>query len=330
MRLLCPNCQKELQVDDRYAGQLMKCPLCTGTFTVPMLPSMPGAAAPPPPPPPPQGPAPLPPIQMHAPAASGGQAGQQPAVDTGPRHSLSISPRLITWLAPFSLIVVFVLMFFPWVGMYPGGIGVVTQSGWGVAFGSTSVDKDWDQEAMGSKVWDSKLYYGTSATAVQENIRKLKEPGASGYTILFAVLLIFAMLLSVGSTAISQKLISMQPPAALAPVWGMRSLIVAALATSALVLIILQSWSGSALEAQAVTQVRDAFKTDRATAISDTAKKRWDIEEGIVVGGYGVHTTRWLSLVIFFNALAVLGGVMDYLVERKGPQGMPQLNWAGS
>ena len=35
MNLLCPNCQKMLQVPEQYAGQLMKCPLCSGTFTVP-------------------------------------------------------------------------------------------------------------------------------------------------------------------------------------------------------------------------------------------------------------------------------------------------------
>src|SRR6202008_3614086 len=45
MNLLCPNCQKMLQVPEQYAGQLMKCPLCTGTFTVPALPQAP---APPP------------------------------------------------------------------------------------------------------------------------------------------------------------------------------------------------------------------------------------------------------------------------------------------
>ena len=48
MNLLCPNCQKMLTVPEQYAGQLMKCPLCAGTFTVPGLPpdapSMPAPA----------------------------------------------------------------------------------------------------------------------------------------------------------------------------------------------------------------------------------------------------------------------------------------------
>src|ERR1700722_17421884 len=47
MNLLCPNCQKPLTVPEQYAGQPMRCPLCSGTFTVPALPT-PVASAPPP------------------------------------------------------------------------------------------------------------------------------------------------------------------------------------------------------------------------------------------------------------------------------------------
>lgn len=59
MELLCPSCQRKLTIPDQYAGQLMKCPLCTNTFTAPAL-------APPPvtPPPPPMVTAPPPPPPM--------------------------------------------------------------------------------------------------------------------------------------------------------------------------------------------------------------------------------------------------------------------------
>ncbi len=46
INLLCPNCQKPLSAPVQYAGQLIRCPLCAGTFTVPPLPKM---SAPPPP-----------------------------------------------------------------------------------------------------------------------------------------------------------------------------------------------------------------------------------------------------------------------------------------
>ena len=47
MNLLCPHCQRMLSGLGGICRQLMKCPLCEGTFPVPGLP---GAASPPPPP----------------------------------------------------------------------------------------------------------------------------------------------------------------------------------------------------------------------------------------------------------------------------------------
>src|SRR5207248_4457653 len=93
MELLCPNCQKKLTVPEQYAGQLMRCPMCQGTFTVPSLPSAVAAepagpvgfGAPPPPPqseaygvaPEPADPAaPLPPVSETPSAASGVTAAQ--------------------------------------------------------------------------------------------------------------------------------------------------------------------------------------------------------------------------------------------------------------
>src|SRR5262249_25394014 len=145
MNLLCPNCQKMLQVPEQYAGQLMKCPLCTGTFTVPALPQAP---APPPAPPqqftPPQN-IPQPPPDMgmgHAPAPDHGAPSLPPAGYTHQR-SYTISSRAVSWIAPLCLIGTFALLFFPWVGMYPAGVAAATQSGWQAAFGGYWVHEVW-------------------------------------------------------------------------------------------------------------------------------------------------------------------------------------------
>ena len=53
MNLLCPSCQKMLQVSEQSAGQQMRCPLCNNTFTVPPLPDAPSLAPSPLPPLPP-------------------------------------------------------------------------------------------------------------------------------------------------------------------------------------------------------------------------------------------------------------------------------------
>src|SRR5215470_17975414 len=101
MNLLCPNCQKMLTVPEQFAGQLMKCPLCAGTFTVPGLPP---ASSPPPPDPAPamQGPSPsvsppqippepAPPLPLQPPPEMpGATCGTRPqtATTTSPKPSL--------------------------------------------------------------------------------------------------------------------------------------------------------------------------------------------------------------------------------------------------
>jgi hypothetical protein len=120
-----------LQVLDQFAGQMMKCPMCGGTFTVPGLQSTPSA----PPPPSPMSPsAPVMPFPTDGMAAP--PAGYQHV------YSLTLRPAVATWLAPVSQIVLFVLLFFPWV---ESGIGVAdpnpvipTFSGWQTGFGEFS------------------------------------------------------------------------------------------------------------------------------------------------------------------------------------------------
>src|SRR5271166_5273233 len=103
MNLLCPNCQKMLQVPEQYAGQLMKCPLCTGTFTVPALPQAP---APPPPPPQQFQPPQSVPQPHHDLGMGGGSAPEHAAAPAPPpagythQRSFTVSSRLMSWVAP--------------------------------------------------------------------------------------------------------------------------------------------------------------------------------------------------------------------------------------
>jgi len=112
MELLCPNCQQKLNIREQYAGQIMRCPLCNGMFTAPAM----GGAAPPPPPvysppassepfysggaPPPPAPAPAPP--------------PLPPGELTKCCTLTISPRVVPWIAPLCLGLVLLMTFLPW------------------------------------------------------------------------------------------------------------------------------------------------------------------------------------------------------------------------
>ncbi|HKB36419.1 MAG TPA: hypothetical protein VKD72_08200 [Gemmataceae bacterium] len=148
MNLLCPSCQKMLQVPEQYAGQQMRCPLCNSTFTVPPLPDAPSLAPSPPPPPPPATggaevypladdhnapPPPLPPTApppMVSPPRAPAPPSPPPVVgDYTKLRSILISPRVVPWIAPIALLLLFVLTFFPWIGK-----GSFSLNAWNLGF----------------------------------------------------------------------------------------------------------------------------------------------------------------------------------------------------
>jgi hypothetical protein len=135
MELLCPSCQQRIAIPDQYAGQLMKCPLCQGTFTAPNLPgavAQPAAPTPSPPTPPPvsaetfsyrEPVTPPPPSPYVTPEPARPRIERPPAPPEPPPpppgdytrvRTLLINPRVVPWIAPISLTLLFLLSFFPW------------------------------------------------------------------------------------------------------------------------------------------------------------------------------------------------------------------------
>lgn len=160
MKLVCPHCAKVIDVPESAAGQTTTCPLCQGPLTVPFGGSVtPPASVPPagpptnpaplpPPPPPPAPPDPLahttawpqsrsgtvvPPVP-HQPKA-GHAAG---TAILGRLQQLKLPSGFHEWLGVSVLAILFVLFFFPWLGIYLGDVTLVQQSGAGAAFGSAS------------------------------------------------------------------------------------------------------------------------------------------------------------------------------------------------
>jgi hypothetical protein len=154
MELLCPSCQQRLTIPDQYAGQLMKCPLCANMFTAPALQSMPAAPidAPKPPPPPPGAPSsrimegvapfPLPPSDSPAPQPAAESAvTAEPAFAATPLPSDSqrtwtiwFSPRVVPWIAPICMALLFILTFLPWWVSERGS----SFNAWSLSFGDHS------------------------------------------------------------------------------------------------------------------------------------------------------------------------------------------------
>src|SRR5262249_38309937 len=154
------------------------------------------------------------------------------------------------------------------------------QSGWQATIGTTSPDEKWKGYATKEKYWDR--VYGD-----EKAVEALLSPGFSVWLFLFALTLLGAIFAAVLSVALHTKLLPMEVPAGLAGLWPMRSLLVGGIALVALLFMLVALFSGLPLEQKAVEQVKKAVTADRAKASTAEERdtQRWDIEEGIRLGG---------------------------------------------
>ncbi len=355
MNLLCPNCGKMLTVPEQYAGQMMKCPLCNGTFTVPALPSGPVEPSPPPPPVPAGSSSPY---ELHregpAEPAFPTQAPAEPAFSTAPPQpaftpapppvppstattatgpslapgtdaagrplpsldyrggfTLWISDKILRWVAPACLVVIFVLLFFPWVGIYPGGVPAVTQSAWSAAFAGRG-DRDLDLK---------RFYLGEEPRKEKDGESKdTKELHAdwSPLLILYLLLFLVTMLLGVAIAVLPFVQIQLPPPVQQFLPWQWAAL--AGLNAVLLLFLILQMLLGFGLENsyQRWIEEQPILKKDA----SDTKERKLiEVARGSMIGM--LHRTIWMRLAFLLQLVAAISAGLVFWIEKQRARGAP-------
>jgi hypothetical protein len=322
MNLLCPNCQKMLTVPDEFAGQTMKCPLCSGTFTVPGLPG----AAPPPspsdapetdiysirhepsPPPPPMSflPPPPPPPETATTLTPAPKPSLMPA-DYQHALSGSLNPQLLPWIAPVCLLVVFFLQFFDWDGLYPGGEPAVTGNAWRTAFGAYTVD-------------------GDLKTLVHFDEDDKLKPGVSILTIFYLLLFFPTLAVTVASVVIAMVSIKQLPPWVndLLPWrWG----IVAAANLLVFLFLALQLLVGFSLDSRYRDWVDNQTKRTESNPTTQERKEA-DAKRGELLDR--LRHTSWLRLVVLLHLTAIVSSALMFWIDRRGslrPLPRWELHW---
>ncbi len=387
MNLLCPNCQKMLTVPEQYAGQLMKCPLCSGTFSVPALPGAPSVEPPrafsSPPPMPPVSPPPVvnaasssnpgtlmpgesaspsmpdayglkhepepafhfpPPVETPAfsqappepafsvsapspaspplapaPAPSLSAPTSQPATAPAVGYSRTLtiwfSERVLQGVPPIAVLLIFVFQFFPWVGVYPGGVPAVWQSAWQAGFGGYSEDID----MTGPK--------GVYPVRSEEDVRKSNEsraetapkqvvtkPGVSLLT-LFYLLPFFLITLIVTLAVAVLPFVKVQLPPQVQQLLPWRWVIVAGL--NALVLLFLLLQCGFSFDVESKAKDWIANQPEVKKTPEDNKEKK---QQMVFIGEREewIQRTMWLRLVVLLHILATLSAAMVYGIEKRG------------
>jgi hypothetical protein len=320
MNLLCPNCQKMLTVPEEFAGQMMKCPLCNGTFTVPGLP---GSAAPPLPPPAPESehfsllndpsPPSTPPLSHREPPPSTATTTTPPSTSSlSPedyQHTLTVwfSPKVLPWIAPVCLLLAFVLSFFDWVGLYPGGEPAVTGSAWTAAFGAYNVDGDLKQ----------------LVPAIEDEKYK---PGASPLTIFYLFLFIPTLVVTIASVVITMIHVKLPPQVEKLLPW--RWGIVAAVNLIVFLFLGLQVLLGFSLDSRYREWVDSDTKREAKENPTTQERKKADAYRGKLLEV--VHHTVSLRLVVLLHLVAIVSALLMFWVNQRGthrPLPKLELRW---
>jgi hypothetical protein len=299
-----------LTVPEEFAGQLMKCPLCSGNFTVPGLPG--SAPTSPPPsapetdiysirhePSPPAPPPPLPELEPSLPTTTITPSLPPPPTPTPQEYqhtlALVLSPTVMPWIAPVCLVLIFFLQFLDWDGLYPGGVPAVTGNAWYAAFGTYSVDGD---------LKDLVRFIGDEK----------HKPGVSVLTIFYLILFFPALIVTIASVLLPMLRIKLPPQVDKLMPWRWR--IVAAVNLFLFFFLGLQVLLGFSLDSSYTDWVNQETKGEAKENPTTQERKLADAHRGELL--MRLRHTASLRLVVLLHLVGIASAILMLWVHRRG------------
>jgi glucan phosphoethanolaminetransferase (alkaline phosphatase superfamily) len=224
----------------------------------------------------------------------------------GYRHSATIwiSPRFLHWVVPVVVVALFVLLFLPWTGAYPGGYRVYTQNAFQTIWGGASVDPV-GAEALGHV----KPYDTVEANQLM---------GA------YALFVLLALVLALASLWLTPSRAEALPPA-VRSLWRWRLQLLGAVALAAFVLLVIQLWIGFGLEEAAVAKVNRELAGELAAARTPEEHQKADIHRGLEMGPFNFRRTLWLHLAVCGHVLLLVGVGLELWLVRRGDRPLPRI-----
>jgi len=228
--------------------------------------------------------------------------------------SLPFSPAVLRWVPPVALFLVFVLQFFPWVGIYPGGVAAVTQSAWGAAFGGYSEDPDM-KKRFKTYMTDEELEKANKRRKDQDKPPfEDPRPGVSLLTLFYLLLFIPTLVLAIGSIVL---LFLKQPlPPVVQQLLPWQWSIHAGLNAVLLLFLILQLLLNFSLENN-FKAFLDSRETKKKDSMTTEERKYAEAERGMALEA--LHRTNWLRVAVFLHLLAAVSAGLVMWVDKRGP-----------
>jgi len=226
------------------------------------------------------------------------------------RHRVNVwlSPRVLPWIAVGALVIVFILMFFPWVGYYPGGVGVATQNAWQAAFGSCSFDPDLEKMPPLSI---------SNEKGKEDRI----QPGASVLLIFFVLIFLLALVAVLGAAALGILPGPLPPRVEQLRPW--RWAIVSGITLLAFLLFAFQLVGGFNL----ANALRDRVEKQGAANVNaaTTATEKKEMEVKTALHASAVRTTCSLRTSFWLMLLAVVCAALTYSLSRRTSRPLPRM-----
>lgn len=326
MRLLCPNCQRSIELADSDAGKTVACPICGQSFTTPQMYSAP--VSPPPGYPPPAIPVAAPatpaltppgntltPHVLITPGTEGTEPAAAPKASTSGAmpagytrfRSFPLTGWHTRWLPPIALTLAFLLSFFSWVGLYPGDYGAYVQNGWECLFGFMTSNPGAEEVLKWENGLNDKLEHHPSLWLIP-------------YFLILIPCMILAWLV------VLQESIGFQIPFYLRRQWARRHSVLAAAAVVLLLFLTLQWTVGFGLYHAAQDVVETQYSKEPQEPSNEVMKRK--IKIGRDMGERNLRTTMWLRLSLLLHLLAATGIALDMAIAVRGKRPVPRIGIA--
>jgi hypothetical protein len=213
-----------------------------------------------------------------------------------------LSPKVLPWIAPVCLVLVFLLLFPSWVGVYLGNTPMVWASAWGAAFAGGEADPDLKDMPI----------VGKTLTLNPEKPKANPFAAASFLGIIYILLfLLIALPVTLASVILERIHVKLPPGIQMAMPW--RWGIVAAANLVLLLFLVLQLAVGFGME----SNYKDAVEKNVGKDDPKPPEKIKDAEQGMAFDA--LRYTFWLKLAVLLHPVAVVGSFLMFFVDRRGP-----------
>jgi hypothetical protein len=220
-------------------------------------------------------------------------------------RSLALNPRALPPFVIITVTLLFLMLFFPWTGVYPGGYGIYTQNGW-QTLGGLSRDPVGIEALGASKPIDDGV-------------------GANWIMVFYILLLIVALVLVFAPLVVTHGTLKLPP--IVQQYWPWRLAALGASLAIALLILLAQNWIGFGVERAVSAHVDAALESERSAATTPEKQEVYNIHRGMEIGRYGLQRTAWHRLAVFLQILALIGVALEIWLERRGPRPLPRADF---